>query len=258
VADWVCAGGTGCGYPRYARRPGPELGFLNLAVFYHACSFNCLYCQNHHFKELTGKGRARPSRELAEAVTARTTCICFFGGDPSVQVLHAVKAAKLARKLRKGEILRICWETNGAVREPFMTQMADLSMESGGCIKVDLKAWDERVHLCLCGVSNRHTLEAVRSLARRFPSRVDPPFLVASTTLVPGYVDEQEVAGLSAFLRELDPRIPYSLLAFYPSFWLKDLPSTSREHARRCLDVAKGAGLQRVRLANAHLLGPPY
>lgn len=46
VGDWVCPGGTGAGYPRYAHASGPEWGFKNLAVFFHACSFNCLYCQN--------------------------------------------------------------------------------------------------------------------------------------------------------------------------------------------------------------------
>jgi len=49
VADWVCPGGTGAGYPKYAHCPGPELGYSNLAVFFHACTFNCLYCQNWHF-----------------------------------------------------------------------------------------------------------------------------------------------------------------------------------------------------------------
>ena len=49
VADWVCPGGTGAGYPKYAHCPGPELGYSNLAVFFHACTFNCLYRQNWHF-----------------------------------------------------------------------------------------------------------------------------------------------------------------------------------------------------------------
>ncbi len=42
VADWVCPGGTGEGYPEFAHCPGPELGYRNLAVFFHACSFDCL------------------------------------------------------------------------------------------------------------------------------------------------------------------------------------------------------------------------
>jgi len=53
VGDWVCAGGTGAGFPDYANCPGPERGYKNLAVFFHACSFNCLYCQNWQFRKET-------------------------------------------------------------------------------------------------------------------------------------------------------------------------------------------------------------
>jgi len=38
VADFVCPACTGCGYPRFAYRPGVERGYKNLAVFYEACS----------------------------------------------------------------------------------------------------------------------------------------------------------------------------------------------------------------------------
>ncbi|MDI9623488.1 MAG: hypothetical protein QFX38_01195 [Methanothermobacter sp.] len=34
VADWVCPGGIGAGYPRYAYSPGPEYGYNNLAIFF--------------------------------------------------------------------------------------------------------------------------------------------------------------------------------------------------------------------------------
>ena len=32
VGDWVCAGGTGCGFPQYANCEGPEYGSENLAI----------------------------------------------------------------------------------------------------------------------------------------------------------------------------------------------------------------------------------
>ncbi len=258
VADWVCPGGTGCGYPIYSRKKGPERGFLNLAVFYHCCSFNCLFCQNHHYRELTFRGPEIDARELVRAVDEFTNCICFFGGDPTPQVLHALSASKLALRAKRGKVLRVCWETNGALREPFLSQVAEISLKTGGCLKVDLKAWDEGIHYALCGVSNRHTLESFRKLASWIPLRREPPLLVASTLLVPGYVDKLEVKGLAAFLKELDPAIPYTLLAFSPQFWLSDLPTTSEEHARECLGIAREMGLSRVRLGNAHLLGPPY
>ncbi len=258
VGDFVCPAGTGSGYPRYAVSKGPEYGYKNLAVFYHACSFNCLYCQNYHFKEQTFSSVKVSAKKLANAVDKKTTCICYFGGDPTPQILHALKASRLALRNAGNRILRICWETNGAVKEPFLSKMADLSISSGGCIKFDLKAWDEGIHHALCGVTNKKTLENFRTLAGYIDQRPEPPLLIASTLLVPGYVDEHEVEGIAKFISGLNPEIPYSLLAFYPHFYIKDLPTTSQAHALRCQAVAEGAGLKHVRIGNVHLLGEDY
>jgi pyruvate formate lyase activating enzyme len=187
-----------------------------------------------------------------------TSCICYFGGDPGSQVLHALKASKLAMKKNPDRILRICWETNGSLQKRYLNMMADVSLRSGGCVKFDLKAWDDRLHKALCGVSNQKTLENFKQLSRRIPERPDPPFLIASTLLVPGYIDEQEVDAIARYISGLNPDIPYSLLAFYPSFYLRDLPTTSRKHALRCQEAARNAGLRRVRIGNVHLLSEEY
>jgi pyruvate formate lyase activating enzyme len=154
--------------------------------------------------------------------------------------------------------MRVCWETNGAAHETFLSRMAALSLSSGGLVKVDLKAWNEGVHYALCGVTNTQTLENFRRLAHWNERRPEPPFLIASTLLVPGYVDEEEVSAIARFIAGLNPEIPYSLLAFYPSFYLRDLPTTSRLHALRCREAAEAAGLHRVRIGNVHLLGEDY
>jgi pyruvate formate lyase activating enzyme len=254
VGSFVCPAGTGAGYPQYAVSSAPEYGYRNLAVFYQACSLNCLYCQNFHFKEHTLSPGKVSAEELARAVDERTTCVCYFGGDPTPQVLHAIKASELALKKASNRILRICWETNGVAQEPFLSMMAELSLGSGGCIKFDLKAWDEGLHIALCGVTNRKTLENFKTLSRWITRRPEPPFLIASTLLVPGYIDEREVEGIAGFIAGLNPEIPYSLLAFYPHFCLKDLPTTSRTDALRCREVAESAGLKHVHIGNVHLL----
>ncbi len=82
VADWFCPGGTGRGYPKYACADGPERGYVNLAVFYQACNFNCLFCQNWTFKRQTFGGDKMTAAELAKAAHARTACICYFGATP--------------------------------------------------------------------------------------------------------------------------------------------------------------------------------
>ena len=255
VASFVCPAGTGCGYPRYARAKGPERGYHNLAVFYHACAFNCLYCQNYHFKEKTFSPDKFHARDLARAADEITNCICFFGGDPCPQILHALKAASLAMKRKGNDTLRICWETNGSLNQPYLSMMAQVSLQSGGCVKCDLKAWDQGLHQALCSVTNGKTLDNFQALSKLISERPDPPFLIASTLLVPGYVDEHEVDGIARFIRVLDPDIPYSLLGFWPHFYLKDLPRTSRAHALRCQEVAQRAGLTRVHTGNVHMLG---
>jgi len=254
VGDWVCAGGTACGHPEYSHSKGPEHGYKNLAVFFRACSFDCLFCQNWQYRLDSTRGANASVDDLVDAVDERTSCICYFGGDPSPQLPYSIAASVRARRNNPDRILRICWETNGSMGSSMLRKMAALSLESGGCIKFDLKARDERLHLALCGVSNRRTLENFAALAGLTRSRREPPPLIASTLLVPGYIDEEEVGGIAAFIAKLNPEIPYSLLAFHPDFMMEDLPVTCRNHAENCLQAALSAGLKRVHLGNIHLL----
>lgn len=258
VADWVCPGGTGAGYPHFAYVQGPEYGYKNLAVFYQACSFDCLFCQNWHYRYSATQASRVDAAALAQAVDEQTACICYFGGDPSPQLPHALRASRLALDMNRGRILRICWESNGSMHPALLRQAAELSLVSGGCIKFDLKAWSEELHIALCGVSNKRTLENFRRLAEYARERPSPPFLIASTLLVPGYIDKEEVGKIAAFIGSLSPDIPYALLAFHPQFLMNDLPPTSRRHAQECLEEAKAQGLTNVRLGNLHLLGDYY
>ena len=185
VADWVCPGGSDGGYPDFSHSSGPEYGYKNLAVFYQACSFDCLFCQNWHFRQADPQGSGHSAAELAKAVDQKTSCICYFGGDPSPQIAHALAASRMAQERAQGRILRICWETNGSVSRPLLERMAAFSMKSGGCIKFDLKTYDEQLNIALCGVSNRRTLENFAQLASLIPQRPGPPLLIASTSHFP-------------------------------------------------------------------------
>jgi pyruvate formate lyase activating enzyme len=255
VAAWCCPGCTGIGYPKYSYSPrGPEYGYKNLAVFYGSCTYDCLFCQNWHYRENTRRLEPRMSpSQLAGYVDEQTSCICYFGGDPSSQAVHAIKTSRLALEKAGDRVLRICFESNGNFSKPLLKKAAELALESGGCIKFDLKAWDENLNLALCGVSNRATLENFEWLADYGAPREEPPFLVASTLLVPGYVDVVEVENLARFIASLNPEIPYSLLAFHPQYRMQDLPTTSRKHAYECLEAAE-KHLRNVRLGNVHLL----
>ena len=84
--------------------------------------------------------------------------------------------------------------------------------------------------------------------------RDEPPFLIVSSLLVPGYVDVNEVKNIAKFIASLDEKIPYSLLGFYPHFEMEDMPVTSRKEAIECQNAAKDEGLENVRIGNIHLL----
>lgn len=250
-----------------------QRGKHNLAVFYGSCALNCLFCQNWHFRNLLPRKeeirdaldhgeqvppslqvRCLSAQGLAQLANPRTFCVCFFGGDPAVQMPHALATARLLAE--RGVV--VCWETAGTAHPRLMDKAVDVALRTGGTVKFDLKAYDETLHLALTGASNRYTLENFARAARRFRERPEPPLVVASTLLVPGYVDAEEVYRIARFIAQHDPRIPYVLLAFAPHFFMSDLPTTSIRHAEEALTAARDAGLQHVRIGNRHLLGWGY
>jgi len=117
-------------------------------------------------------------------------------------------------------------------------------------------AWLAR--LALTGASNKKTLENFACAARHISERPDPPLVVASTLLVPGYVDVEEVSKIASFIASFDPSIPYALLGFHPHFYMPDLPRTSVRHADEAEAAARAAGLTNVRIGNRHLLSRAY
>ncbi len=238
VADWVCAGSR-------------QRGFHNLAVFYESCTLDCLFCQNWRFRKTKPCGASAVSAEkLANSANERTYCVCFFGGDPASQMPHALAAARLFAKRGKA----VCWETAGTSHPKLLDQAVQLALETGGCIKFDLKAYDEILHRVLTGESNQRTLENFSRVARRAAERPEPPLVVASTLLVPGYIDAGEVQRIARFIAGIHPDIPYALLGFAPHFYMTDLPRTSLRHAEEAEAAARSAGLRNVRIGNRHLL----
>jgi pyruvate formate lyase activating enzyme len=129
VADWVCSGSA-------------QRGRHNLAVFYASCTLDCLFCQNWHYRRAdVERSVGLSARELAETANPDTHCVCYFGGDPASQMPHALASAR--RLAERGVV--ICWETAGTAREELMDRAVQLSLESGGCVKFDLKAtWPSR------------------------------------------------------------------------------------------------------------------
>ena len=264
VAGPVCPANTSRGYPKYTKTKGIEYGYSNLAVFYGGCNFDCLFCQNYDHKSMSVRGKPLMSIEelLYEAMKPEVSCVCFFGGDPGPFIVHALTFSRKLMKLsrERNVIKRICWETNGFENPSLMREMAKISMESGGIVKIDFKAWTPEVYKALVGVdASRRVRENVKLVAKMFDERLEPPLLVVSILLVPGYVDVDEVRSIGEYVASLNPKIPVVLLAFSPQHLLSDLPPTSRNHAYEAYRVLRDEiGLKEVYLGNVWLLGNYY
>jgi len=67
-------------------------------------------------------------------------------------------------------------------------------------------------------------------------------------------IDKNEIKSIAGFIASIDSEIPYSLLAFYPHFYMSDMPLTTKALAERCLKAGQEDGLKNVRIGNIHLL----
>jgi pyruvate formate lyase activating enzyme len=217
-----------------------------LSVFYGACSYNCLYCHSWHFLDHLKQPNIVTPEELAMQADGKTKGVFFHGGDPTPQIAHTIETAKIMLKRNKN--LRMFFETNGSMRSDLMLEIADIAKQSSGVIKFDLKGIDPDLHYALTGVSNEWALENFKAL-----SKMDIG-LVATTLLVPGYIDEKEVKAIASFIAKNRKDIPFILNAFYPQYYMYDLPCTSAKFADAMKHVAHAQGLADVSIGNKHLL----
>ena len=252
-----CAGSGGAGYPKWCRTPKGDIGWYNLSIFMGSCTYNCLFCQNFSFRNLTVNGKpVMTAAELAEKADKSVGCACYFGGDPASQMPFVIASAEIMHKIAEQEkrIFRLCLETNLSMNLPSLKQFGELSMKNGGGIKADLKCWSSEILYALSGVEHRAAYENFELLAKLHRERPEVPFARASTLLVPSYVDDEEIRSIASFIADLDPTIPYSLLAFHPLYYMEDMPYTKREDAERYLRICEEEGLQKVRIGNPWLL----
>ncbi|MFX0081894.1 MAG: radical SAM protein [Candidatus Hodarchaeota archaeon] len=257
---WFCPAGTSVGFPRYSDCEGPEYGTYSYAAFLYGCTFDCLFCQNASHKFFS-KNHIFDAESLANQIVKNKdiTCICYFGGTPEAQLPFSINLSKkILEKIKQknNRKFRVCWEWNGSGNRNLTEKCMQIAIESGGNIKFDLKTFNEKLNLALCGVSNQRTLENFKFLAETyFGTRAeDMPEMSACTLMVPGYTTHEEVELIAEYIKSINENIPYSLLIFHGDYQMRDLGITPRKQALKSLEVAK-KHLKRVNLGNKFLLG---
>ena len=257
---WFCPAGTSAGYPEYSNYNQPEYGTYSYAAFLYGCSYNCLSCQNASHK-LFSKKNLFDVETLANQIlkNKKITCLCYFGGTPEVQLPFSINMAeKILEKIKddnRSRKFRICYECNGTGNKDLMEKCMQIAIKSGGNIKFDLKSYNEKLNLALCGISNSRTLDNFKNLAEKYfgTRSKDIPEMSACTLMVPGYVNHEEVELIARFISEINPEIPYSLLVFHGDYQMRDLGITPKKQAERSLEIAKRY-MKNVHMGNKYLL----
>lgn len=167
--------------------------------------------------------------------------ISFTGGDLACQPEFYAESTREIKSLGLG--LWVLFETNGYGLTP---SNLDLFRDAGiDSFWLDIKAYDDKVHRELTGVSNERILELPSEI-------VDRGFVLeVSTVYIPGWVEVDQIREIAKLLAQVDPDIPYAIIAFIPEYQLKSVRPPTLQEMVSAFEAARDSGLRNVRLGNA-------
>lgn len=168
--------------------------------------------------------------------------ISFTGGDLSCQPKFYIESTREIKNLN--EDLWVLLETNGYGLIPTTLDLFEGLIDS---FWLDIKAYDEEIHKKLTGVSNEWILKLPAEI-------IDRGFtLEVSTVYIPGWVEEDQIRRIAELLAQVDPEIPYSIIAFLPENKMRNIKPPSFNQMFKALNEARNVGLKNVRLGNLGL-----
>ena len=171
--------------------------------------------------------------------------VAFTGGDIVCQPEFYAQAAEKIKDSCKNKMW-VLIETNGYGLTPKNLEI----LASGGVDSfwLDIKAYDENIYKKLCGVSNKWILKTPEWI-------VDKGFILEVLTLyIPNWVEKNQILKIAQLIYEINPEIPFTILAFFPAYKLKNnRPPTLMEMVKTYLAVKEEVGLKNVKLGNCHV-----
>ncbi|MCX8117204.1 MAG: radical SAM protein [Desulfobacterota bacterium] len=165
--------------------------------------------------------------------------VAFTGGDLTCCPEFYVDCAQLIKQETQ---LWVLIETNGYGLTP---QNLDRLKDAGvDAFWLDLKAYDGTDHKWLTGCFNRNILKLPEEILKR-------GFVLEVLSLyIPGLVETPQLKKIAQLLFDLDPEIPFTILAFFPEFQMKRYKSPKVTEMISAYQEVKEVGLMHVRLGN--------
>ncbi len=163
----------------------------------------------------------------------------FTGGDLTCQAEFYARCSELIKAQTK---LWVLIETNGYGLSP---ANLDLLRDAGvDAFWLDIKAYQEDVHRWLTGCSNEWILQLPEEMLRRNFT------LEVLSLYIPGVVEADQLEAIAKLLAGVDMELPFTILAFFPEYRMKDHRAPTLGEMITAFKVVKGTGLKNVRLGN--------
>jgi len=165
--------------------------------------------------------------------------VAFTGGDITCRPEFYAECTRL---IKDGRDLWVLIETNGYGLTP---RTLDHYRDAGvDAFWLDLKAFDPEEHKWLTGCDNEHILKLPGEIIRR-------GFVLEVLSLhIPGLVEADELGDIAGLIAEVAPSIPFTILAFFPEFRMKEYRSPTVQEMVEAYRRVKKRGLENVRLGN--------
>jgi pyruvate-formate lyase-activating enzyme len=109
---------------------------------------------------------------------------------------------------------------------------------------LDIKAFDAEKHKWLTGCTNERILKLPREITRRGFA------LEVLSLYIPGLVEADDLANIARILTAVDTDIPFTILAFFPEYKMKDYASPTVVEMVEAYQRVKMVGLNNIRLGN--------
>jgi pyruvate-formate lyase-activating enzyme len=165
--------------------------------------------------------------------------VAFTGGDITCCPDFYAECARLIKKQTR---LWVLIETNGyGLTQKSLDSLAQSGVDA---FWLDIKAFDAEKHKWLTGCSNERILELPQEIIRR-------GFVLEVLSLyIPGLVEADDLENIARIIAAADAGIPFTILAFFPQYKMKDFARPSVAEMVTAYQRAKKVGLKNIRLGN--------
>jgi pyruvate-formate lyase-activating enzyme len=201
----------------------------------------CGSCVLHGYRSTACPGTLKPEAVLLspQGFGPARNIVAFTGGDITCCPEFYEECARLIKTQTN---LWVLIETNGYGLTP---QNLDRLQAAGvDAFWLDIKAHDAEKHKWLTGCYNKHILRLPEEIIKRGFT------LEVLSLYIPSLVESDELEKIARDLSAVDPTIPFTILAFFPEYQMKDFSRPQTKEMVQAYQKVKSAGLRNIRLGN--------